>query len=164
MKFFDPKKKDEFPGQTQTPSPAPQSYQPSTPSYAPAESRTPSAPARSVTQTVIGSSVNVKGDIRSEENITVHGIVEGTIDTTHDVLVGPEGKVRATIRASNVTISGAVIGNVTATNKVDLLASGQLQGNIRAPKLSIAESALFKGSIDMSAPDAVSEKESAASK
>lgn len=161
MKFFDPKKKDEFPGQA-TP-PATPSYQPAAPSYTPSESRTPSAPSRSVTQTVIGSSLNVKGDIRSEENITVHGIVEGTIDTTQDVLVGPEGKVRATIRAANVTISGAVIGNVTATNKVDLMASGQLQGNIRAPKLSIAESALFKGSIDMSAPEPT-DKESAAVK
>ena len=29
-----------------------------------------------------------------------------------------------------------------------------LQGNIRSPKLSIAETALFKGNIDMSIPEA----------
>lgn len=154
MKFFDPKKKDEFPGQA-TPVPAAPSYYPPAPSDM--RVNAPAAPQRSVTQTVIGSSLSIQGDIRSEENITVHGVVEGTIDTTQDVLIGPEGKVRATIRAANVTISGAVIGNVTATNKVDLMASGQLQGNIRAPKLSIAESALFKGSIDMSAPEPASE-------
>lgn len=159
MKFFDPKKKDEFPGQ-QTTAPAGLGYQ----SPAPAEVKAPSAPPRSATQTLLGSSLTIKGDIRSEENITIHGTVEGTIETTHDIVVGQEGKVRAAIRASNVVISGTVIGNVTATNKVDLTSSAQLQGNIRAPKLSIAESALFKGSIDMSAPDAVSSKDNLSSK
>lgn len=122
------------------------------------------AVARAAAQTVIGDTLTVKGDITSSENITIHGTVEGTIDTTMDVIVGAGGKVRASIRASNVTISGSVIGNVTATNKVDLTSNGQLQGNIRAPKLAIAESALFKGSIDMSPPDSASVKETAASK
>lgn len=163
MKFFDPKKKDEYPGQDSTPAPAwtPPSYQ----TMPVVEGKTPSSPARTVnSQTIIGNTLSVKGDIKSEENITIHGMVEGTIDTTMDVVVGQEGRVRAAIRANNVTISGAVVGNVTAMNKVDLAPTGQLQGNIRAPKLSIAESALFKGSIDMSPPDAASERDDAASK
>jgi cytoskeletal protein CcmA (bactofilin family) len=64
-------------------------------------------------------------------------------------VVGPEGKVFANIKAGNVTISGKVIGNVTASGKVNLAPAGLLQGNIHAPKLAIAESALFRGSIDM---------------
>ena len=74
------------------------------------------------------------------------------METTKDVFVGPEGMVRANIRAANIVISGKVHGDIVATNKVDLAPSAQLQGNIHAPKLAIAESALFKGSIDMSAP------------
>jgi Integral membrane protein CcmA involved in cell shape determination len=100
-------------------------------------------------QTVIGSSLMIKGDVMSEEDILVHGFVEGNIETSGDVIVGPEGKVFANIKASNVTISGKVIGNVTASGKVNLSPAGLLQGNIRAPKLSIAESALFRGAIDM---------------
>jgi len=100
-------------------------------------------------QTIFGSSVMIKGDVMSEEDILVHGFVEGNIETSQDVIVGPEGKVFANIKASNVTISGKVIGNVTASGKVTLAPAGLLQGNIRAPKLSIAESSLFRGSIDM---------------
>lgn len=102
-----------------------------------------------VNQTVIGSSLMIKGDVTSEEDILVHGFVEGSIETSGDVIVGPEGKVFASIKANNVSISGKVIGNVNASNKVNLAPSGLLQGNIRAPKLSIAEAALFRGNIDM---------------
>ncbi len=91
----------------------------------------------------------IKGDVLSEEDILVHGFVEGTIETSGDVIVGPEGKVFANIRATNVTISGKVVGNVSASSKVNIAPTGLLQGNIRAPRLSIAEAALFRGSIDM---------------
>jgi cytoskeletal protein CcmA (bactofilin family) len=108
----------------------------------------PAQPQR-VINTTLGETLSIKGDIRAEENIAIHGAVEGTIDTTRDVFVGPEGLVRASVRGANVVIAGRVQGNVTASNKVDLTGSAQLQGNIRAPKLAIAESALFRGSIDM---------------
>jgi cytoskeletal protein CcmA (bactofilin family) len=101
----------------------------------------------------------IRGDIQAEDSITIEGVVEGTIVSARDVLVGPQGRLRASVRAANVRISGRVVGDVTATNKVELAAGGQLQGNIRSPKLSIAETALFKGNIDMSAPESSGKEE-----
>jgi len=161
MKFFDPKKKDSA-GPVETPSHAPAPSQSSSPapSHNPVpESRPTVAPSTSMnvsartTQSTLGAGIIVRGDIKSEENVTIDGILEGSIVSTRDVFIGTEGKVKADITASNVIIAGKVVGNVTAMNKVDLTSSGQLQGNIRAPKLAIAESALFKGSIDMSSPE-----------
>jgi cytoskeletal protein CcmA (bactofilin family) len=100
--------------------------------------------------TIIGTSISIRGDIMAEETVTIEGSVDGTIETTQNVIVAPEGRVRADIRASVITISGRVKGDMFATHKVDLAPSGQLEGNIHAPKLAIAESAMFKGSIDMS--------------
>jgi cytoskeletal protein CcmA (bactofilin family) len=102
--------------------------------------------------TIIGTSITIRGDITAEETVTIEGSVDGTIETTQNVVIAPEGRVRADIRASVITISGRVKGNMFATYKVDLTASGQLEGNIQAPKLAIAESAVFRGSIDMSQP------------
>jgi cytoskeletal protein CcmA (bactofilin family) len=101
---------------------------------------------------VIGTSITIRGDVTAEETVTIEGSVDGTIETTQNVVIAPEGRVRADIRASVITISGRVKGNMFATYKVDLTASGQLEGNIQAPKLAIAESAVFRGSIDMSQP------------
>src|SRR5574341_393470 len=107
------------------------------------------APSKSTGKSVLGPSITIRGDVVSEENLIIEGVVDGSVETTRDLLVGPEGKVHATIRATNVIIQGTVIGDVMATNKVDLTASGILQGNIYAPRLTIAETALFKGNIDM---------------
>ena len=137
------------------PAPAPASAPSPTP--APVQFQAPVAPApvtQSTVATVLGTGLIIRGDIQSEDSITVEGVVEGTIVCTKDVLVGSHGKLRASIRANNVTISGRVVGDVIATNKVELAPAGQLQGNIRSPKLSIAETALFKGNIDMSGTDA----------
>jgi cytoskeletal protein CcmA (bactofilin family) len=168
MKFFD--KKENSPGAS-NPVPnnpgnpinqqkaAPQPPQPPQQQPPPPPISQPSPPKPVVqsgltTQTLLGAGLIIRGDIQSEESVTIEGVVEGTIVCARDVVVGSQGRLRASIRAANVAISGRVVGDVTATNKVDLSAGGQLQGNIRSPKLSIAESALFKGNIDMSAPDA----------
>ncbi len=105
--------------------------------------------ARAVGKTLIGNSVIIRGDITSEENLQIEGVVDGSIESSNDVHVGVEGRVNATIRANNIMIHGRVIGDIAASNRVELAPSALLQGNIRAPKLAIAETALFKGSIDM---------------
>lgn len=130
----------------------------SAPSSAPAAIPVPEPPTQKpvlVTQrllpqqTIIGSTVMVKGDLTANESIVVDGFVEGSMETTGDVHVGMHGKVYASIRADNIKVSGKVVGNITASNKIELESTAVLEGNIRAPRLSISESALFRGSIDM---------------
>ena len=121
------------------------------------EAPKPSSPVVKPTgKTLIGNSVIIRGDITSEENLQIEGVVDGSIETKNDVMVGTEGRVSATIRAANILSQGRVIGDVTATNRVELAPSALLQGNIRAPKLAISETALFKGSIDMRPREAAS--------
>lgn len=181
MKFFD-KKENAPPGSNPNPIPSnpgasvpqpspsqvqpqqqpqPQPQQPPQVQPPPSVPKQPAAvvPTTHSVLTVLGSGLIIRGDIQSEDSITIEGVVEGTIVCARDVLVGSQGKLRASVRASNVTISGRVVGDVTATNKVELAPNGQLQGNIRSPKLSIAESALFKGNIDMSIPEAPAREE-----
>jgi cytoskeletal protein CcmA (bactofilin family) len=161
MKFFDKKENNMSqseqpvaPPAQPAPKPAEAKYQPPAPAPAPAPAHTPApapAPKRG-SNTLIGANLTIRGDISADENITIEGTVEGTIETSNDVIVAPDGKVRADIRAKTITISGRVKGNIFATQKVDLTSTAQLEGNIQAPKLAIAESAMFKGSIDMSPP------------
>ena len=116
----------------------------------------PQEPAKTARtgKTLIGHSVIIRGEITSEENLQIEGVVDGSIESSSDVMVGTEGRVNATIRAVNISIHGRVIGDCVATNRLELAPSGLLQGNIRSPKVSIAERALFKGSIDMRPKDA----------
>jgi cytoskeletal protein CcmA (bactofilin family) len=111
-------------------------------------------------KTLIGNSVIIRGEITSEENLQIEGVVDGSVESSSDVLVGSEGRVNATIRAVNISIHGRVIGDCIAGNKLEIAPSGLLQGNIRSPKVSIAEKALFRGSIDMRPKEAVTVRES----
>lgn len=111
-------------------------------------------------KTLIGNSVTIRGEITCDESLQIEGVVDGSIDATNDVIVGPEGRVNAAIHAVNIIIQGRVIGDVTASNRVELAPSALLQGNIRSPRLSIAETAKFKGSVDMRPKEATPARES----
>ena len=159
MKFFDKKENNASqpeppvpPPAQPAPKPAEVKYQPPAATTAPAPAQAPVHTQKRGSNTVIGTNLTIRGDITADENITIEGTVEGTIESSNDVIIAPEGKVRADIRANTITIAGRVKGNIFATHKVDLSSTGQLEGNIQAPKLAIAESAMFKGSIDMSPP------------
>jgi cytoskeletal protein CcmA (bactofilin family) len=98
----------------------------------------------------IGKSLEIKGELTGDENLTIEGKVEGKIVLHgHDVTIGPEGRVNAEIHARAVTVGGTVKGNITADDKVELASSGKMTGDIRAPRVVLADGARFKGSIDM---------------
>jgi len=100
---------------------------------------------------VIGSKVQLKGELQGAEPVLVEGTVEGTIKLTAELRVAPGGTVRADVTAHTVVVAGEVIGDCHATERVVLEATGRLTGNIRAPRIVIAEGASFRGTSDMSA-------------
>src|SRR5579885_1894908 len=61
---------------------------------------------------MIGKSVTIKGQIYSREDITIDGEVEGSIEALeHKVTIGPNGRVKATLKAREVVVLGQVYGN-----------------------------------------------------
>ena len=98
----------------------------------------------------IGKSVVIKGELSGSEDLTIEGLVEGTIELRDHVLtIGPNGKIRAQIFAKALIVEGEVTGNVTATEKVDIRDKGSVDGDIVSPRIAIAEGAHFRGSVDM---------------
>lgn len=98
----------------------------------------------------IGQSVQIKGELAGNEDLTIEGMVDGKISLKdHNLTIGANGRITAEIHAKTVMIIGQVIGNITADDKVQLAETGSVQGDIRAPRVAIADGARFKGSIDM---------------
>lgn len=102
---------------------------------------------------VIGASMRIKGDIRSQEELYIDGEVDGTLETGHCLTVGPNGKVKANIKARQVTIFGTVQGNVEASEKIAIRQNGSLIGDIRTAGIMIDDGSYFKGSIDIIRPE-----------
>jgi len=101
----------------------------------------------------IGPSMTIKGEIRAREELLVDGEVEGLLESQSLLTVGPNGKVRANIKAREVVIFGSVRGNVEVSEKIAIREQGSLIGDIKSAGISIDDGAYFKGSIDIVRPE-----------
>ncbi len=99
--------------------------------------------------TVIGAGITIEGEVSSEDEVVISGVLRGKLQADGVVTVQSDAVVEADIGATSVAIGGSVTGNVTAAQRVDLLAGGKLVGDVKAARLTIADGATFKGNVDM---------------
>ena len=109
---------------------------------------------RGANSATIGKAVKVVGQIYSKEDLYVDGEVEGTVELLeHKLTVGPNGTLRAAIKAREVVALGGIQGNVDATEKIEIRKDARLVGDIRTARIIIEDGAYFKGSIDIVKPE-----------
>lgn len=103
----------------------------------------------------LGKNVTVKGQIFAREDLTIDGEVEGTVEChEHRLTIGPNARVQAGLKAREIVIQGSIQGNVDATDKIDIKKEAKLVGDIKTSRIVIEDGAYFKGSIDISKPNA----------
>lgn len=100
-------------------------------------------------ETIVASGMRIEGELKSNGNIRVDGVVSGKIQTAHDIMVGKEAQIDADINAFNAVISGVVKGNVTAKGSLLIMETGKLTGNVSCANLGIREGANFSGACKM---------------
>jgi cytoskeletal protein CcmA (bactofilin family) len=111
-------------------------------------------PQGSANSASIGKAVKVVGQIYSREDLYVDGEVEGTVEALeHKLTIGPNGVVRAGIKAREVVALGNIQGNVEAHEKIEIRKDAKLVGDIRTARIIIEDGAYFKGSIDIVKPE-----------
>jgi cytoskeletal protein CcmA (bactofilin family) len=107
----------------------------------------------------LGKNVTVKGQIFAREDLTIDGEVEGTVEChEHRLTIGPNARVQAGLKAREIIIHGSIHGNVDATDKIDIKKEAKLVGDIKTSRIVIEDGAYFKGSIDISKPNAAAAK------
>ena len=102
----------------------------------------------------MGKAVKIVGQIYTKEDLYVDGDVEGTVEAMeHKLTIGPNGMVKATVRAREVVVLGSIAGNVEATDKLEIRKDAKLVGDIKTARIIIEDGAYFKGSIDIVKPE-----------
>lgn len=98
----------------------------------------------------IGKSVVVKGELSGSEDLYLDGEVEGSIDLTeHSIIIGPNGRIHADVRALDIIVHGKVDGNLYGGERVELKKSAVLVGDVFTKRVAIEDGAYFKGGIDI---------------
>ena len=98
---------------------------------------------------IIESSTKIIGDIFSEADFRIDGVVEGNITTTGKIVVGKSGKINGKINCSNADISGSISGKIEVNEVLSLMSESLIQGDIITGKLSVEEGAQVEASISM---------------
>lgn len=109
----------------------------------------PSNPA-----TTIGESMRIKGSVFSREALNLNGELEGSLELQNSLTIGPNGKVRADIKATEIIVSGNVKGNMEAVERIVLRKGAHLVGDVKTAGIVIEDGAFFKGGIDIAQPKA----------
>ena len=98
---------------------------------------------------IIESTTKIIGDIFSEADFRIDGIVEGNITTNGKIVVGKSGKINGKINCSNADISGSISGKIEVNEVLSLMSESLIQGDIITGKLSVEEGAQVEASISM---------------
>lgn len=98
--------------------------------------------------TVIGRDTFIRGNVRGEGDLEIHGRVEGEIEIAGAVTVAAGALVKADIAAREIVVGGSLAGNLTADEALRLEEGARVVGDLRAPTIGISEGALFRGNVE----------------
>src|ERR1017187_9952579 len=100
---------------------------------------------------VLGRSVTVRGEIYSQEDLTIDGEVEGSVEVSgHRLTLGPHSKVKVTqVKAHDLVVFGSLTGKVEVADKVHIRKDASLIGDIQTAGIVIEDGAYFRGGIDI---------------
>lgn len=123
---------------------------PATPS---SERTQPAIAAPSKISASVGKTTQVKGDIYSEEELFFDGELEGSIEVRQLLTIGPNGKVKANVKARELIVKGSIHGDVEASDRISIMNGATIIGDVKTAGIVIEDGAYFKGGIDILRPE-----------
>jgi cytoskeletal protein CcmA (bactofilin family) len=99
--------------------------------------------------TVIGAGIVIEGEIATEEDIAIAGVVRGKVDAKDAVSIEQGATVEADVSGSEVSVAGQLTGNVQASDRVVIATGARMVGDVKAARFTIQDGAHFKGHVDM---------------
>jgi cytoskeletal protein CcmA (bactofilin family) len=100
-------------------------------------------------ESIVGPSVKIEGDLKSQGNLRIDGTVTGKVKTSQNLYVGESANISADVEAENAVIGGTVQGNVKVTGALVLGRTGRLLGDMICGTLQVEEGAYFAGKCQM---------------
>ena len=99
--------------------------------------------------TTIGPNIKVEGLVSGDEDLTIFGRVDGTLNINANVIVAAEGQVHGTLIANEVIIRGHVQGTINASTLLVLEESARVVANVETASLRMEAGAQMSGDVIM---------------
>lgn len=99
--------------------------------------------------TLISAGTTLNGDVVSDNDLRIDGTINGNVQCSAKIIIGPTGFVDGHIQGLQADITGKVQGNITVSEILQLRGQCDVTGNICAAKLQIEPTATFNGQCQM---------------
>jgi cytoskeletal protein CcmA (bactofilin family) len=93
----------------------------------------------------INHGTELVGELNSDGDIRIEGVVRGTIRCKAKLAIGPSGVVEGDIICKNADVEGKILGDVEVGDTLILKATASIDGNIHTGKMVIENGARFNG-------------------
>ena len=98
---------------------------------------------------LLSTGTTINGDITSNSDIRIDGILTGNLSTKGRLVIGESGKIKGEISCKNADISGVVEGSIVVAELLTLKATSVISGDIVIGKLAVEPGCKFNGSCKM---------------
>jgi len=101
--------------------------------------------------TIIGAGTTITGDLASNGDIRIDGVLNGNLTAKAKILIGPDGTVEGDIEGLQADVLGKVVGKIKVKELLHLRGKATWHGDIYAGKLQIEPTVTFNGQCHMGA-------------
>ena len=97
----------------------------------------------------VDSGCTIKGELEFSSYFRVDGLVEGTVRSRSELLVGEGGVLEGEVEVARCIVGGEVRGTIHASEQVLLHAGAKVWADIHTPALVMEDGAFLEGSVAM---------------
>jgi len=92
--------------------------------------------------------LSIKGELIAQEDVTLDGTFEGSIDLKgYRLVTGAKSHINAAVSAGTVTVNGTLEGNITA-DTIDIRPGAFVSANLMTKQFALEDGARFNGSVN----------------
>jgi len=99
--------------------------------------------------TVLAPDINFNGTLKFKTSLMIKGKLSGKIEAEGHLVVGPDAKIEAQVKAGKVTNYGTIIGNVEVTQKLEMKKGASQTGDITTPDFIVESGCTINGALKM---------------
>ena len=100
-------------------------------------------------QDTIAQGTTFNGDLVSEGDFRVEGLINGSLHTSGKIVIGKTGSVEGVMSCKNADLEGKFKGNLIVSGTLSLRASAHIEGDVQIEQLSVEPGATFNASCVM---------------
>lgn len=102
---------------------------------------------------LVGLGTEINGDISTNGDIRIDGILIGNLTAKGKVVVGETGKIKGELTCKNSDVSGVIEGKMTVQELLSLKSTARINGDVAVGKLAIEPGCKFTGYCNMITAD-----------